>query len=113
MRTINRSLAIIIPKQPFVDWANQLPDADFKVSLDDLQEDCLAILIPEYDTKDEAKAYIDELSEDLFEELLFDWCTEEAWLPQERTKELFWQWFEVALHSVVIDPCENPIKKDE
>jgi len=33
MYTINRSIAIIKPRQPFVDWANQLPDADRKIGL--------------------------------------------------------------------------------
>jgi len=50
MYTINRSIAIIRPKRPFVDWANQLPDAEFKSSLDDFKTDCLAVLIPDYDS---------------------------------------------------------------
>ncbi len=79
MYTINRSIAIIKPKQPFVDWANQLPDAEWKVSLDNFKGDCLAILIPEYGTDEEAKEYIDEIYEDIFEEELFDCCTEESW----------------------------------
>ena len=54
MYTINRSIAIIRPKQPFVDWANQLPDAELKSSLDDFKTDCLAILIPDYQTDEEA-----------------------------------------------------------
>ena len=43
MYTINRSIAIIKPKQPFVDWANELPDAELKSSLDEFKTDCLAI----------------------------------------------------------------------
>jgi len=66
MYTINRSIAIIRIKQPFVDWANQLPDAEFKSSLDDFKTDCLAILIPDYDTDEEAIGYINEIYEDIF-----------------------------------------------
>ncbi len=75
---INRSIAIVKPKQSFVEWAYQLPDADFKVSLHELQIDCLSILISEYETNEEAKEYINELYEDIFEEELFGWCTEES-----------------------------------
>ncbi len=54
MYAINRSIAIIRQKQPFVDWANQLPDAEINSSLDDFKTDCLAVLIPDYDTDEEA-----------------------------------------------------------
>jgi hypothetical protein len=95
---INRSIAIIIPKQPFVDWANQLPDSEPKVSLEELQEECTAV---------------EELCEDIFELELFNWCAEEGRWPQERTKELFWKWFDVSFHSMVFDPYEDPIEKEK
>lgn len=113
MYTINRSIAIIRQKQPFVDWANQLPDAELKSSLDDFKTDCLAILIPDYDTDEEAEGYINEIYEDIFIEELYGWCTEEAWFPQDRTNEMFWQWFEVELHSIVMDSCMEPIEEEE
>jgi len=90
MYTINRSIAIIKPKQPFVDWANQLPDAEFKSSLDNFKTDCLAILIPDYETDEESQGYINEIYEAIFIEILFGWCTEESWFPQGRTNEMFW-----------------------
>lgn len=113
MYTINRSVAIIKPKQPFVDWENQMPDAKWKVSLDDLNRDCLAILIPEYDTDEEAEEYFSEIYEDIFEAELFCWCTEESWWPQNRTQEMFRQLFEVDLHSIVMDPYVDPIVKEK
>jgi hypothetical protein len=110
---INRSVAIIRPKQPYVDWANQLPDANRKTSLSDLQEDCTVILVPEYDNDDDAKKYIDKIARDILENELFSWCTNEDWWPQNRTKAMFWKWFDVELHSEVIDPSEEPIMKEE
>lgn len=78
MYSINRSIAIIRPKQPFVDWANQLPDAEIKSSLYDFNTDCLAILLPEYNTEEEAIRYINKIYEDVFIEELYGWCTEDA-----------------------------------
>ena len=52
-------------------------------------------------------------NEDIFIEELFAWCTEESWWPQNRTKEMFWQWFEAELHSIVRDPYTDPIEKEE
>ena len=113
MYTINRLIAIIKPKQPFVDWANQLPDAEFKSSLDDFKTDCLAILTPEYESDEEAIGYINEIYEDIFIEELYGWCTEESWWPQDRTNEMFWEWFEVELHSIVMDSSPELIEKEE
>jgi hypothetical protein len=113
MYTVNRSIAIISPKQLFADWANQLPDADGKVSLADLRVDCLAVLIPEYDSDEEARGHIGGIWEDLFEEALWGWSTKESWWPKERTQSVFWEWFDVEVHSVVIDPYEDQIKKED
>jgi hypothetical protein len=113
MYTINRSITIIRPKQPFVDWANQLPDTEWKSSLDDFKTDCFSLLIPDYGTDEEAKGHINEIYEDIFDELLFGWCTEESWWPQDRTNEMFWQWFGVELHSIVVDSSTESIEEEE
>lgn len=113
MCVINRSVAVIKPKQPFIDWANQLPDAGFQVSAKDFQDDCLAVLIPEYDDDREARRHIDNLYKSIFADELLGWCTNKKQWPKHRTKKMFWQWFDVEFHSVVIDPSEDEIEKEE
>jgi len=111
MYSIDRSVAIIRPKQPFLDWANKLPDAEEEVSLEDLVDDCTAILIAECDDAQEAKALINAMALDFLESELFSWCTYQNWWPQNRTKEMFWDWFDVEFHSIVIDPYQDRIKR--
>ena len=111
MYSIDRSVAIIRPKQPFLDWANQLPDAEGEVSLEDLKDDCTAILIAECNDVQAAKVLINEMALDFLESELFSWCTYQNWWPQDRTKEMFWDWFDVEFHSMVIDPYEDRIKR--
>lgn len=113
MYTIDRSVAIIRPKQPFIDWANRLPDAEEQVSIEDLRDDCTAVLIAECNDAQERKKLINEMALELFESELFSWCTDENWWPQNRTSEMFWDWFDVELHTVVIDPYEDPIEKED
>jgi len=68
MYTINRALALIKPKQPFVDWLNSHPqNAGFMTTLEEARDDCTAILIPEFETDKEARSYIKDLSTDMFE----------------------------------------------
>lgn len=113
MYTINRAVAIIKPKQPYIDWANKLPDAKGGVSFDDFQDDCLAVLIAKYDTDQRAKEHINKMWKYIFEDELMGWSTNMSWWPKKRTKKMFWQWFDVKFHSVVIDPCKMPIKMEE
>jgi hypothetical protein len=110
MHEINRSLAIIKPKQSYIKWVNSLPDADREFSSDVFQEDCTAVLIAEYDTIKEARAHINKIWRDIFEYELAGWSTDEAWWPQERTQKMFWQWFGVEFHSMVFDPYQDEIK---
>ena len=56
--------------------------------------------------------FANDMWEDLFEEKLLGWSTNENWWPKERTEEMFWEWFNVEFHSMVIDPYEDPIKKE-
>lgn len=53
MYFVDRSVAVIKPKQPFLDWLNNMPDNDIDLSLDNLRADCTVLLIPEYDEPEE------------------------------------------------------------
>lgn len=113
MLTINRSVAIIRPKRPFIKWANSLPDNEREYADEAFQSDCQAVLIPEYDTDKDAEKYINDIWDDLFEEELWGWCTNEDWWPKVRTQKMFWQWFDIEFHSIVSDPYDLPIEKED
>jgi hypothetical protein len=40
---------MIKPKQPFVDWINSQSSPEDMLSLEDVREDCKAVLLPQYD----------------------------------------------------------------
>jgi len=52
--SINRSIAVLKPKQPLLDWLNALPDTEVLFTLAELRTDCTSLLIPEYDTDKKA-----------------------------------------------------------
>lgn len=52
------------------------------------------------------------MAERLFEDELAGWCTDETHWPMDRTKELFWQWFGVEVHSEVFDAVKGAIKRE-
>lgn len=113
MYTINRAIAIVKPKKPYIDWANNLPDAEGNLSESAFQKDLTYLLIPEYDDEEEARAFINGIYDEIFEQELYGWCTYEKWWPKNRTQKMFWDWFTVEFHSEVFDPSEEVILKEE
>ncbi|MDE2040965.1 MAG: hypothetical protein KGI59_01060 [Patescibacteria group bacterium] len=113
MLTINRTVAIIKPKRPYIKWANSLPDADREYTDEVFQKDQRVLLIPEHDTPKEDRAYINTIWREIFDEELLGWSLNRSWWPKERTQKMFWQWFDVEFHSMVVDMCDTPIETEE
>ena len=112
MDVINRAVAIIKPKQPYLEWATSLPDTTDHVTLDDLRTDCTAILIPECNDPAEAEAFVAERYADIFALELAAWHRNpRAWLAH-RTYHTFLEWFEVETHSLVLDAGADRIKQE-
>ena len=107
---VNRSALIVRPKQPFLDWAMRLDDSGLVPSIDDEQT---VYLIPEYDDDDHAAEILKLVFAEVFERELFEWHTDEAAWPKDRTFALFREWFDVEFHSVVEDLCDFEITDDE
>lgn len=108
---INRAALVIKPKQPMVDWINQQSDPGHCcITLEDARDDCTVILIPEYEDSDQAKKNIKELHTWIFESELNAWFTDRKAWPKSRSFKLFQEWFDVEIHSLVVDSSEDPIE---
>lgn len=111
MYEVNRSLAIICPKPPFFDWLASVCGEDIDhLTLDALRTDCTTLLIPEFDEPEAGVRFIDDCFETLFDIELASWITDQNLWPVNRNLKLFWEWFDVALHSTVLDSVEENIK---
>ena len=113
MYEVNRSIAIIKPKQPFFDWLNALPfEQDEALTLTALRQDCNALLIPPAEDFEDARDFIRTRWRGLFEAELADWCDDDALWPEKLTPNLFQQWFDVEIHSVLTDLVDDPLERD-
>lgn len=57
MHTVNRTLAVLKPKQAYVDWINALPGPASNMTLEKLAQDQTCYLIPEYDTVERTRSH--------------------------------------------------------
>jgi len=105
---VNRSLMLVIFRQPYVDWANQLPDRserEFKEphTLENMTNEPTAYLVPEIFDDDELDAFLERMWIPIFEKELASWTIDEALWPKKRTFKMFTEWFEIGFSSMVFD----------
>lgn len=103
MYSVDRSIALIKPRQPFLDWLKNLPESELDLNLEQLRTDCTAVLLPEFVDMEEALEHLDQIYSRIFEMELASWWEDETQWPTHRTIQLFWKWFDVELHSTVVD----------
>ena len=103
MNTINRSVAIVKPKQAYIDWANSFQDEAENYTIEFFRKDCNVYLLNEAEEiGDEAKE-INRVYRVIFEEELSSWIVDESVWPKERDFDTFLDWFDVETHSIIID----------
>ncbi len=108
MYQLDHFVALIRPRQPFLDWLRGLPDfEDLELTLEQVRGDSTALLIPEFDDDDEAVAFVYRIWDEVFAAELEAWTEEKALWPQGRTIEMFMEWFDVEIHTTVAEVEES------
>lgn len=104
MRLVKRAAITVTPKQPYIDWANSLDEAGVQIG-EDFQPERHVYLIGDvsevfpFDRDVIVRPYF----EAIFEEELNGWHRRVSDWPAPRTFELFLEWFDVEVHSMVLD----------
>lgn len=112
MYEINRSVITLIPQENFWAWLQTLPDSDLEdFSLEDLQEDANAYLIAPVEDIDQAWDEIIKNLDQLFSAELADWCEDTEYWP-DLHPEIFSEWFEVRLSTMLTDLCAREIERE-
>ena len=107
---VHRSALIVGMKQPFIDWIRSL-DPELPVETEG-HDNKTVYLIPDFDDENEWREYLREHYEEIFEEELRTWSTDESELPQNMSWELFNEWFDIETQSMVLDMVDREIEKE-
>lgn len=106
VNTINRTAITIIPKQPYIDWANSFEDG---VGYDNVH--ATTILIPDEYGEFDYETYLKKIFKQVFEEQLESWMAD-GW-PKKRTYKVFREWFECICSDMTWDYGLGDIEHDE
>lgn len=105
---VERSVAVIKPKQPFLEWINaSFTDLPQELTIESIRIDCNSYLIPEIEEIEDGINYVDDKFADLFALELASWTEDETMWPSNLTLKMFWEWFDVEIHPTTIDIVEE------
>lgn len=104
MEMLNRSAVIVKPRQPYLEWARRDDAEGLAESVfETLHTEPTVYLLPEYEDPTSQQDVLEEFWPVLFEAMLEGWVTDESHWPKNRTSEMFREWFEVQMSSIVQD----------
>jgi hypothetical protein len=113
MSLVNRSIVLIRPKPPYGQWMTEgSTDATARQVYEEARRDPTGYLVPEAESETEVEGLIEECWPILFENELSVWSDDESTWPKARTREMFEDWFEVEVGSMVIDLCDWHLEKE-
>ena len=114
IETVNRNALIVFPKKPFIDWVNYVFPDDPVSYIEPLEHDMgMVYLLPEKDSTEQSINYLKRTFREIFENELWDWCTDENLWPENLTWKLFTEWFHFSIQSMVVDTVNRPVEKEE
>ena len=102
MIEIDRMALVFQPKKEFIDWLKSINEEDDLSGMTLITEPTV-VLIPIIENEDEFNDYIKENYSRWLDYELSSWCSKEALLPKKRDLEAFQSYFDIHVHSLVID----------
>ena len=110
---INRTALTVIPKQPYIRWANSLDDDGPKLDVHDPHYEPTVYLIDEVTGDAALDSALRRYCPQVFGNELANWhLLEEDW-PQKRDFRTFRDWFEVKVSTIVLDLSKRHLALDE
>jgi len=108
---LNRDVLVVHPLDPFVAWVGSVDESD-AVTPEFIRSSTNAFLLPEFDDDDEAREWLRENCDAIFELMLSDWIiTPELW-PEDRGWREFQRWFSFERIETAWDLVDEPLSSD-
>jgi hypothetical protein len=113
VRVVNRSVLVVVPKQPFLDWLHRADPTSEDLTLEDLRREPSVYLLPARDMETDLEKCLKRLCGAIFEEKLRGWYRVEGLWPRHRSITTFREWFEYQFHTMPMDLANEPLIWEE
>ncbi|MDO4878223.1 MAG: VacJ [Neisseria sp.] len=111
MYEVNRSVFLLIPKEPFWQWLQSAGIDTSGITLEDLQADANAYLVSPCGDAAQMWEEIGARTEEIFAAELADWCEDPStWPPLQA--DLFNEWFDIRLSTILTDLTAEPLARE-
>ncbi|MGN6603609.1 MAG: hypothetical protein ACTHK8_14240 [Ginsengibacter sp.] len=105
--SINRNAIIVKPKQPLLDWINSIyPESPIETL-----NVGTVYLVNSGDNVEQVERWLQKNFDNIFQNELNGWNTDEENWPEKRTFKLFKEWFNYEIHDMILDMEEDEIIK--
>jgi len=108
MRVINRSVLVVLPKQPFLDWLHGAGPTSKHLTLESLRREPSVYLLPARGLESDLEKCLEKLCKTIFEEQLDGWYRVKELWPRDRSITAFREWFDYHFLSMPIDLAREP-----
>jgi hypothetical protein len=115
MRVINRTAVTITGAKLYVDWT-LTTDADANkgaITVARARTYGSAFLMPEFELEEDIQEWVEDNAVWIFEFQLGAWTDDESTWPPIRDLKSFREWFNIDIHSVVVDVADDDIEGEE
>ncbi|MCV6589303.1 MAG: hypothetical protein OIF57_09770 [Marinobacterium sp.] len=111
MKLLNRAGFSLLPRQPFVEWVQQLPAVEDgqQMTLAEHQQEGTLYLIDEVDSEAAFEQALQQHWQTMFENELASWDEFGDYWPSELTRSLFDSWFELRPQIMTLDLSSQPL----
>lgn len=112
---INRSALIVKVKKPFIDWliytSKEYDPPDEKLDPKEVKiegfDSKYVYLIPAYEEIEKYQRFLKKHFKEIFEHELSGWYTDPEMWPKDRSWDVFKEWFDYEVQSMVFDMVEK------
>jgi len=108
---LNRSIVVVRPKRPYVEWANTYDDGPTKLTPENLPNWASIYLIPEFEDEEGVRRILRDYYQRIFENELWGWTTDKNTWPEKRNFQTFKEWFHCEFHDLVVDLGEDNLER--
>ena len=110
VNVLNRTALTVIPKQPYINWANALDDDGPKLDINDPHSEPTVYLTDEVADNAVLTRTLRRHYAQIFEYELSNWHLVKTDWPRKRDFRTFQDWFDVRVSTIVLDLSKRSIK---